>query len=101
VYDAAKLSASILSPEYVNKQYILTGNDRLQLADLYKMFGEILDKNVAVRFLGDEGKGNGHYNITPYAYTPKIGHKLVSNEYVDMGQGLIQLIEEIISHQKS
>ena len=40
---------------------------------------------------------NGHYNITPYAYTPKIGHKLVSNEYVDMGQGLIQVIEEIDS----
>jgi UDP-glucose 4-epimerase len=97
VYDAARLSAGILDAQYANKQYILTGNDRLQLADLYKMFGEILNKKVAVRFLGDEGKGNGHYNITPYAYTPKIGHKLVSNEYVDMGQGLIQVIEEIAS----
>jgi UDP-glucose 4-epimerase len=97
VYDAARLSAGILDAQYANKQYILTGNDRLQLADLYKMFGEILNKKVEVRFLGDEGKGNGHYNITPYAYTPKIGHKLVSNEYVDMGQGLIQVIEEIAS----
>jgi UDP-glucose 4-epimerase len=97
VYDAARLSAGILEAKYANKQYILTGNDRLQLADLYKMFGEILNKKVEVRFLGDEGKGNGHYNITPYAYTPKIGHKLVSNEYVDMGQGLIQVIEEIDS----
>jgi UDP-glucose 4-epimerase len=97
VYDAARLSAGILDSQYANKQYILTGNDRLQLADLYKMFGEILNKKVEVRFLGDEGKGNGHYNITPYAYTPKIGHKLVSNEYVDMGQGLIQVIEEIAS----
>jgi UDP-glucose 4-epimerase len=97
VYDAARLSAGILDAQYANKQYILTGNDRLQLADLYKMFGEILNKKVEVRFLGDEGKGNGHYNITPYAYTPKIGHKLVSNEYVDMGQGLIQVIEEIDS----
>lgn len=97
VYDAARLSAGILDAQYTNKQYILTGNDRLQLADLYKMFGEILNKKVEVRFLGDEGKGNGHYNITPYAYTPKIGHKLVSNEYVDMGQGLIQVIEEISS----
>ena len=97
VFDAARLSASILSPQYANKQYILTGNDRLQLADLYKMFGEILDKKVEVKFLGDIGASNGHYNITPYAYTPKIGHKLVSNEYVDMGQGLLQVIEEIAS----
>ncbi len=95
VYDAARLSASILAPEYANKHYVLTGNDRLQISDLYKMFGEILNKEVEVRFLGDEGKGNGHYNITPYAYTPKVGHKLVSNEYVDMGQGLIEIIEEI------
>lgn len=96
-YDAARLSASILASNYANKQYVITGNDKLQISDLYKMFGEILNKEVEIRFLGDEGKGNGHYNITPYAYTPKIGHKLVSNEYVDMGQGLIEIIEEINS----
>ncbi|MGW8121956.1 NAD-dependent epimerase/dehydratase family protein [Roseivirga echinicomitans] len=97
VYDAAKLSASILDTQYANKNLILTGNDKLEIADLYKMFSEILGKEVKIRFLGDEGASNGHYNITPYAYTPKIGHKLVSNEYVDMGQGLIQVIEEIDS----
>lgn len=95
VFDAAKLSASILTDEYINKNLVLTGNDKLMVSELFKMFGEILNKDTAVRFLGDEGKGNGHYNITPYAYTPKIGHKLVSNEYVDMGQGIIQVIEEI------
>ncbi|GAB5522320.1 MAG: NAD(P)-dependent oxidoreductase [Roseivirga sp.] len=99
-YDAARLSASILEEKYANKQYVLTGNDRLQVSDLYKMFGEILDKKVEVRFLGDEGETSGHYNITPYAYTPKIGHKLVSNEYVDMGQGIIQVIEEIASQNE-
>ena len=96
-YDAARLSASILDAQYANKNLILTGNDKLEIADLYKMFSEILGKEVKVKFLGDEGTANGHYNITPYAYTPKIGHKLVSNEYVDMGQGLIQVIEEIDS----
>ncbi|WP_339696693.1 NAD(P)-dependent oxidoreductase [uncultured Roseivirga sp.] len=103
-YDAARLSASILDAQYANKNLVLTGNDKLEIADLYKMFGEILGKEVKVRFLGDEGTTNGHYNITPYAYTPKIGHKLVSNEFVDMGQGLIQVIEEIdstSSNQKS
>jgi len=96
-YDAARLSASILDPQYANKNLVLTGNDKLEIADLYKIFSEILGKEVKIRFLGDEGESNGHYNITPYAYTPKIGHKLVSNEYVDMGQGLIQVIEEIDS----
>ena len=94
-YDAARLSASILDDSYINKNLVLTGNDKLEVSELFKMFGEILGKDTKVRFLGDEGKGNGHYNLTPYAYTPKLGSKLVSNEYVDMGQGIIQVIEEI------
>lgn len=101
VYDAARLSVGILEDRYVNKNLVLTGNDKLELSELFQMFGEILDKKTKVRFLGDEGKGNGHYNITPYAYTPKIGHKLVSNEYVDMGQGIIQVIEEIESKSRT
>lgn len=100
VYDAARLSAAILDKSYVNKNLVLTGNDKLEVAELFKMFGEILGKESKVRFLGDEGKGNGHYNITPYAYTPKLGSKLVSNEYVDMGQGIIQVIEEIEAGKK-
>ena len=94
-YDAARVSAGILDDSYINKNLVLTGNDKLEVSELFKMFGEILGKDTKVRFLGDEGKGNGHYNLTPYAYTPKLGSKLVSNEYVDMGQGIIQVIEEI------
>ena len=42
-----------------------------------------------------EGPGSGHYSVTPYAYTPKPGRKLVATNYVDMGQGILQMIEEI------
>jgi UDP-glucose 4-epimerase len=99
VYDAAKLSAMILAPEYENKHLVLTGNDKLTISELFKTFEEILDKKVSVRYLGDEGKGNGHYNITPYAYTPRVGKKVIANEYVDMGQGIIQVIEQIEHEQ--
>ena len=71
-YDAAQLSASILNNDYINKNLILTGNDKLEVSELFKMFGEILGKSAQVRFLGDEGKGNGRYNLTPYAFTPKL-----------------------------
>ncbi len=97
VYDAALLSASILTEEYKNKNLILTGNDKLTISELFRTFEEILNKKVQVRYLGDEGSGNGHYNITPYAYTPKVGKKIIANEYVDMGQGIIQVIEHIES----
>lgn len=98
VFDAARLSAQILSEEFRNKNLILTGNDKLTISELFKTFEEILNKKVLVRYQ-DEGSNNGHYNITPYAYTPKIGKKLVSNEYVDMGQGIIQVIEQI-THER-
>ncbi len=95
VYDAAKLSAQILDKSYENKHYVLTGNDKLEVSELYKMFEEILNKRVDIKYLHSEDSQNGHYNITPYTYLPSIGKKLVTNEYVDMGQGIIQLLEEM------
>ncbi|MBT8327415.1 MAG: NAD(P)-dependent oxidoreductase [Bacteroidia bacterium] len=95
VYDAAKLSAQILDKSYENKHYVLTGNDKLEVSELYKMFEEILNKKVDIHYLNSTNGKNGHYNITPYTYLPSIGKKLVTNEYVDMGQGIIQLLEEM------
>jgi UDP-glucose 4-epimerase len=33
--------------------------------------------------------------MTPYTYNPRVGRKLTSNYYVDMGQGLLQILEQI------
>lgn len=95
VFDAARLSAQIMQDRYENKHYVITGNDRLEIQELYLMFGEILNKQVRTVFK-DDGEGNkGHYSLTPYTYQPTIGKKLISNEYVDMGQGIINLLEEM------
>lgn len=95
VQDAARLSVLSLAPQYANKHLILTGNDRLSISELFKMFGEILNVPVQVEYENEGGKSSGHYSMTPYTFTPKLGKKMVSNEYVDMGQGLIQVIEMI------
>jgi UDP-glucose 4-epimerase len=95
VEDAARLSVQALEDNYKNKHLTLTGNDRLSIYDLFKMFQEILDKDVKVEFAAKEGQSSGHYSMTPYTFVPKLGKKIVANEYVDMGQGLIQVIEMI------
>ncbi|MBB4080229.1 UDP-glucose 4-epimerase [Lewinella aquimaris] len=102
VLDAAKLSAQVIDrrEETTNKTYVITGNDHLAISDLFKMFGEILDRKVTLDFVGDREQTSGHYSITPYSYTPKLGRKMVTNEYVDMGQGLIELIADIQNQQK-
>lgn len=99
VEDAAKLSVQALDQNFSNKHLTLTGNDRLTISELFKMFSEILNnKHVNVKY-EEGGSNSGHYSITPYTFIPKLGKKLILNEYVDMGQGLIQVIEDI--HNKS
>jgi hypothetical protein len=42
-----------------------------------------------------------HYEVTPYSFNPTIAHKLVGNDYLDMGQGLLTLLDEIYrSHHR-
>lgn len=101
VQDAARLSVQSLDSVYANKHLTLTGNDKLSITELFKMFGEILNKKVKIKFENQHGGASGHYSITPYTFTPKLGKKLVSNEYVDMGQGLIQVIEMIHNQKHS
>ena len=33
--------------------------------------------------------------MTPYRYTPKQAQKLVPEEFMDLGQGVLELVEEI------
>ena len=95
VEDAAQLSVDALAAEYEGKHVLLTGPSALRAADLFTMFQEILGRPVAVDYREAGGPGSGHYSVTPYAYTPKPGRKLVTTHYVDMGQGLLRMVEEI------
>lgn len=93
VADAARLSVDILAPDYANRHLTLTGHERLRIADVMLMIAEIMPWQVEVRFA--EPEQVGHYAITPYAHEPRVGHKLVSNDFVDLGQGLLDCIREI------
>jgi UDP-glucose 4-epimerase len=95
VEDAARLSVDALAAEYVGQHVLLTGQAPTRAGDLFTMFQEILGRTVAVDYRAPEGPGSGHYAVTPYAYTPKPGKKLVTTHYVDMGQGLLRLVEDI------
>lgn len=93
VKDAAALSVSILSEEYRNRHIIITGQHPMKYKEMIMMIKEILSKDIEIEFV--EGNNPDHYNITPYSFVPKIGHKLVSNLYLDMGQGILECLHEI------
>lgn len=95
VEDAARLSVDVLDPAYEGQHVTLTGASPTRAADLFMMFQEILGRRLEVDYRRIEGPDTGHYAVTPYAYTPRPGKKLVTTHYVDMGQGLLRLVEDI------
>jgi UDP-glucose 4-epimerase len=91
VEDAARLSTDALAPEFVGQHIMITGNSATRTADLFTMFQEILGRRFEIEYV----PGSGHYAVTPYAFTPRPGKKLVTSNYIDMGQGLLRMVEEI------
>lgn len=94
VDDAARASVDALGDEFKNESVVLTGQEPMRVIDMLKMLAEILGyPTESVEFI--EGKYAGHYVRTPYAYQPKIGRKYIPPMHVDLGQGLLQVINEI------
>lgn len=93
VEDAARASVVALGEDFRNESVVLTGQEAMRVVDLLEMLSEILGLDRAVEFVAQDQPG--HYVRTPYAYQPKLGRKYVPPMHVDLGQGLIQLIEEI------
>jgi len=94
VQDAAKLSIRALHDDYKNKAITITGNQSMRVADMFSMLFEIAGKELNVKYL-DEQQGSSHYGHTPYRYTPKTAQKIIPNQFVDLGQGLLDIVEEI------
>lgn len=92
VDDAATATLTVLAPEFENQNIIISGNQPMRVGDLFKMIGEMLGKDLQINFLNDPN--SGHYQITPYAFMPKVGRKLVPPLTVDLGQGILRVMED-------
>ncbi|MDE7371990.1 MAG: NAD(P)-dependent oxidoreductase, partial [Desulfovibrio sp.] len=92
VDDAATATLAILAPEFANQNIIISGNQPMRVGDLFKMIGEMLGKELTIEYQNDPN--SGHYQITPYAFMPKVGRKLVPPLTVDLGQGILRVMEE-------
>jgi len=93
VYDAAKGSVEILSDEFVNQYVIITGNQQMKVKDLLLMIKEMLDNRIKVEYI--PATINYHYEITPYTFAPRLARRILSNTYVDLGQGILKSIQTI------
>ena len=93
VEDAARCSVEILDDNFINQHVILTGHHPIKSRDLMTMINEMFKNQLTVEFRDE--KPDSHYLVTPYSFNPRLGKKYVSHYYIDMGQGLLQCIEEL------
>lgn len=94
--DAATATLSVLDPEFENANIIISGNQPMRVGDLFKMIGEMLGRELVINFQNDPN--SGHYQITPYAFMPKVGRKMTPHLSIELGQGVLKVMEEI--HQE-
>lgn len=93
VKDAAKGSVEILSDEFANQHVILAGYQQMRIKDILLMVKEMLDNKIEIEYLPPTE--SYHYEITPYSFAPKIGKRLTSKTYLDLGQGILDCINDI------
>lgn len=91
VDDAATATLEVLKPQFANENIIISGNQPMRVGDLFKMIGEMLGRELEIEYEHDPN--SGHYQITPYAFMPKIGRKLLPPLTVDLGQGILRVME--------
>lgn len=95
VKDAARLSVEAMEAAKGNECLTVTGAQIMTSAEMLSMIGEILGRDLDIRFELTEGDERGqHYTQTPYRYTPKQSRKMVPQSFIDIGQGILELIEE-------
>ena len=66
--------------------------------DLLQMIKEIMENKIKIEYEPKESPL--HYEVTPYVFQPKIARKYVSKYYLDLGQGLLQVIHDIYKESK-
>lgn len=101
VEDAARACVEILeSNAFLNENVVLTGQEPMKVRDMIKMMAEIMGiPPENIQFTGEQVVG--HYVRTPYAFQPRLGRKYRSQTHVDLGQGLLQLIDYISKNREA
>lgn len=100
VWDAARSSVDILAPEFENANVIISGQQTVRVKDLLTMIREMLGGQVSVEYRAQEDAASPqtpglHYQVTPYSFQPRIARRLVRTSYLDLGQGLLELMNQI------
>ena len=94
VKDAAIMTASLLESDEKNIAVNITGHQVISTLDLFKLIFEVLQLEEKIN-LSKESNVVSHYKISQYSFQPKESKKLVPKKFIDIGQGVLEIIHEI------
>ena len=98
VKDAARLTIIAIEEHEPNNSFMLTGIEKYSYQQLLLMIQEIFHGKLEINFHNKNYEG--HYLITPYQISKSVSKKIILTEYHDMGQGIVELVNDLI-HQES
>ena len=93
-HDAARMSVEALEDTYKNQHVIITGNQQMKIKDLHVMVKEMLKGDLSIKYIIPATEKE-HYEITPYVFRPTLAKRLVLRHYIDLGQGILEMLNEI------
>jgi UDP-glucose 4-epimerase len=98
VWDAARSSVDALAPEFENAHVIISGQQPTRVRDLLAMVRAMLGGKMTIEYLPIDATSatvNHHYDVSPYTFNPRIARRITRSSYVDLGQGLLDLMEQV------
>ena len=92
--DAAQASVEILKDDFNNSHIMINGTQTIKVKELLMMIKEIMGNQIKINYT-KEKHYEGHYQLTPYSFRPRVAKKYILNTYHDLGQGLLDAIYDI------
>ncbi len=90
ISDAASLAVEAMDISNAGEALHITGHERVTTRELVQMIAEMLGEDIEVTFRDEAFEGR--YQITPYALDSAAGRRMVGKTYVDLGLGILDLM---------
>ena len=95
ILDAAKMSAEIaINKKYENKAVSISAQQSITVDHLFSLIFEICGVKKKIKYLNKKNSDD-HYGLIPYRYQPAPSTKLTSLSMKDLGEGILDVINEI------
>jgi len=99
VKDAAQACIDLLDDKYKNEYLIISGSQIIKVKELLRMINEIMDNKLEIEYF--DAHIEGHYELTPYTFRPRMARKYSSRTTIDLGQGLLDTIYDVYKKLKN